>query len=165
MRFPRLVVAAAVTGLILGIASLGAAAEARKKVKGNLKPATGAAGAVAGKSTKGVLPSAIDDNDFQGVFCALDTPNVHWLGTVPPGWQVTIDFDSDDTSDPIAILTTLKINGTDIGAEVGGSDDDGGNLNPRFDLRRPYQATYVLTVGTADATEEACYAFRVRIRP
>ena len=41
---------------------------------------------------------------------------------------IIIDFDSDDTSDPIAILTTLKTDGVDIGAENQGSDDEGGDL-------------------------------------
>src|SRR5687768_17910006 len=65
------------------------------------------------------------------------------------------------SSDPIAVLSTIKIEGTDVGAENLSSDDEGGDLNPRFELRRPYFATYVLTVGSAD-DDEACYAYRMR---
>lgn len=89
-------------------------------------------------------------------------PNAHYLGTVPPNTGVRIDFENFDESDPIAVLSTIKIEGTDVGAEHTSSDDEGGDLNPRFELRRSYWATYVLTVGTAD-DNETCYAYRVRL--
>ena len=81
---------------------------------------------------------------------------------MPPNVGVVIDFESDDTSDPIAVLTTVRIEGTTVGAENVASDDDGGDLNPRFELRRSYFSTYVLTVATAD-DDEACYAYRMRL--
>jgi hypothetical protein len=125
--------------------------------------ASGAAGAVSSSRATTFKPRAIEGDAFQGVFCTGTTPNVHQLGTLPAGAGAIIDFDSDDNSDPIAILTTLKTDGTDVGAENQGSDDDGGDLNPRFELRRPYRATYVLTVASADE-DEACYAFRMRVQ-
>ena len=152
--------------LVLGVAlAMGAleATDAKKKVKSSRTTSvTGAAGAVSG--AKGLIsrPRAIDNDDGQGFYCSLSTPNVHYLGTLPPNTGVRIDFDSTDTSDPIAILTTVKMEGLDIGAEIVGSDDEGGQLNPRFELRRPYWATYILTVSTADE-DEACYAYRMRI--
>lgn len=73
-----------------------------------------------------------------------------------------IDFESTDTSDPIAILTTVKMEGLDVGAENVASDDADDLLNPRFELRRPYWSTYILAVSTADE-DEACYAYRMRI--
>ena len=105
---------------------------------------------------------AIDNNDANGFFCAGTTPNVHYLGTLPPNIGVRIDFESTDTSDPVAVLSTIRIEGTNVGAEFQSSDDEGGDLNPRFELRRSYWATYVLSVGTAD-DDEACYAYRVRV--
>ena len=59
-------------------------------------------------------------------------------------------------------VTTVKIEGTSVGAENVASDDDGGNLNPRFESRKSYTASYILTVGTAD-DDEACYAYRFRV--
>jgi hypothetical protein len=153
-----------VAALTLGVGVLDAS-QARPKVKSKSSraaAAAGAAGAVAGPSRFASRPMAIDDQDANGVFCSLSVPNVHYLGTVPPNFGVVIDFDSDDTSDPIAVLTTVKIEGTSVAAENQASDDEGGNLNPRFEMRKNYLASYILTVGTAD-DDEACYFYRVRL--
>lgn len=137
------------------------AEEGQKKVKGQ-RTLVGAAGVVSTSGDERFTPLAIDGNAYQGVYCTSTTSNVHHLGTVPANWGVIIDFESGSNSDPIAILTTVKMNGLDVGAEVGASDDEGGNLNPRFELRRAYQADYILTVASADA-DEACYAYRMRL--
>jgi hypothetical protein len=151
---------------IAGSAAAVAAGEPGKKKAKGQRPTvtTGAAGQASATRAAGARPLAIDSDASSGIYCAASTPVVHSLGTVPAGFAAIIDFESDDTSDPIAILTTLKIDGTDVGAELASSDDQGGDLNPRFELRRPYTATYVLTVGSAD-DDEACYTFRVRIQP
>jgi hypothetical protein len=162
MTTRRVLASIIVLGVALGLGAL-EATTTRKKAKSTRTTASaGMAGAVSG-ARNASRPTAIDDDDGQGFYCALSTPNVHHLGTLPPNFGVTIDFESTDTSDPIAILTTIKMDGTDIGAENVGSDDEGGLLNPRFELRRPYWATYILTVGSADE-DEACYAYRMRIR-
>jgi hypothetical protein len=147
---------------VLVVAS-GAAAQV-KKAKGTSQ-VTGAAGVVTASRQAVVLPSAIDDHDRLGYFCAYLTPNVHYLGTIGAGTGVIVEFNRMEDSDPIAVLSTLKVMALDVGAENAASDDDGGNLNPRFELRRNYQATYVLTVGSADYEEPACYQFRVRLVP
>jgi hypothetical protein len=165
MDLRRVMAVGVVAVLAVAVGSGSEAAAQRKKAKGQRAGATsGAAGAVSSPRASTFTPRDIDGDAFQGVFCTGTTPNVHQLGTLPAGTGAIIDFDSDDNSDPIAILTTLKTDGTDIGAENQGSDDEGGNLNPRFELRRPYRATYVLTVATADE-DQACYAFRMRVRP
>lgn len=162
MDIRRMVRVGVVAVIAAGLAALpGDAATARKKVKGQRVQVAGAAGAVSSARAT-FKPRAIEGDAFQGVYCTGTTPNVHQIGTLPAGAGAIIDFDSDDFSDPIAILTTLKTDGTDVGAENQASDDDGGNLNPRFELRRPYRATYVLTVATADE-DEACYAYRMRV--
>jgi hypothetical protein len=166
MLAQRVFAAGVVAVLTLGLGVLDAS-QARPKVKSKSSraaAAAGAAGAVAGPSRFASHPMAIDDNDYSGVYCALSVPNVHYLGTLAPNTGVRIDFESDDTSDPVAVLTTVKIEGTSVGAENVASDDEGGNLNPRFELRKSYLATYVLTVGSAD-DDEACYVYRIRIVP
>lgn len=166
MVVKRVFVASVIAALTLGVGPLDAS-QARQKVKSKSSraaAAAGAAGAVSGPSRFANHPLAIDDNDYNGVFCALSVPNVHYLGTLPANTGVRIDFESDETSDPIAVLTTVKIEGTSVGAENLASDDEGGDLNPRFELRRSYLSTYILSVGTAD-DDEACYAYRVRIIP
>lgn len=136
---------------------------AKKKAKGQRAPAvSGAAGAVSSAKTTTFRPRAIDSDAFQGVYCTGTTPIVHQLGTLPPDAGVIIDFESDENADPIAVLAAIKTNGLEVGVESTSSDDEGGDLNPRFDVRRPYRATYVLTVASADE-DEACYAFRVRV--
>ena len=129
-----------------------------KKPKGTVAM-PGAAGRV---DAAQLLPRAIDDDHGQGYYCTYVTPSVHHLGTMNANYGVVIDFEAIGGTDPIAILTTLKINGTDVGAENAASDDDGGELNPRFEVRRNYKATYILTVGSATA-DPACYAYRMRI--
>ncbi|OFW44453.1 MAG: hypothetical protein A3J29_07560 [Acidobacteria bacterium RIFCSPLOWO2_12_FULL_67_14b] len=138
------------------------ASQSKKKAKSSrAAAAAGAAGAVAGPRALINRPLVIDGDDAQGFYCALSMPNVHYLGTLPPNTGVKIDFESTDNSDPIAVLTTVKLEGTSVGAENVASDDDGGQLNPRFELRRSYWATYILTVSSAD-DDEACYAYRMR---
>jgi hypothetical protein len=141
------------------------ASQTQRKVKARSSRTAadrGAAGAIAGPARFANRSLRIDDSDVNGVFCSLTVPNVHYLGTLPPNTGVRIDFESFDESDPIAVLSTIKIEGTSVGAENLSSDDEGGDLNPRFELRRSYWATYVLAVGTADDSE-ACYAYRVRL--
>lgn len=164
MIVKRILLASVIAALTAGMGVLDAS-QARQKVKSKSSraaAAAGAAGAVSGPSRFANHPMAIDDNDYSGVFCAHSVPNVHYLGTLAPNTGIRIDFESDDTSDPIAVLTTVKIEGTSVGAENAASDDEGGNLNPRFEMRKSYLASYVLTVGTAD-DDEACYVYRVRI--
>ncbi len=162
MDVRRLVRTTVVVIIAAGLAAIpGDAATASKKTKGQRAQVAGAAGAVS--STRGTFkPLEIIGDAAQGVYCTSITPNVHHLGTLPPNVAVILDFESDDTSDPIAILTSVKTDGVDVSAEHQTSDDEGGNLNPRFDVRRPYRATYILTVATADDVE-ACYAYRMRI--
>ena len=163
MDFRRVMAVTAVAALAVAMSGSGEAAASRKKAKGQRAgAASGAAGTVSAPTASTFTPRAIEGDAFQGVFCTGTTPNVHQRGTLPAGTGAIIDFDSDDNSDPIAILTTLKTDRTDLGAENQGSDDEGGNLKPRFELRRPYRATYVLTVATADE-DQACYAFRMRV--
>lgn len=164
MEMKRLFVACAVAAVTLGVGTVDAT-QSQRKVKSKSSRAAaalGAAGAVSGPARLKNRSLAIDDSDANGFFCALSMPNVHYLGTLPPNIGVRIDFESDDTSDPIAVLSTIRIEGTTVGAENLSSDDEGGDLNPRFELRRSYWATYVLTVGTAD-DDEACYAYRFRL--
>jgi hypothetical protein len=164
MKVRSVFAAVVAVGLVFAAGTL-AAADAKKKAKSaRATGAPGAAGVVSSAKGAAITPRAIDDNDAQGFYCTFSTPNVHHLGTVPAGTGIIIDFDSDDTSDPIAILTTVKMDGVDVGAEIAGSDDEGGDLNPRFALRRPYTATYILTVASAD-DDEACYGFRMRWVP
>ena len=163
MKIKHVFVACVVAAITLSVGRLDAT-QSQRKVKSKSSRAAaalGAAGAVAGPARFNRSLN-IDDNDANGFFCALTMPNVHYLGTLPPNIGVRIDFESDATSDPIAVLSTIKIEGSDVGAENTSSDDEGGDLNPRFELRRSYWATYVLTVGTAD-DDEACYAYRVRL--
>lgn len=158
----RVLASVLVLGVTVAIGALDAA-QTTKKVKRQSSRAAadaGAAGAVSGPKAL-IRPLAIDDDDAQGFFCALSAPNVHYLGTLPPNTGVRIDFESTSTSDPIAVLSTVKMEGTSLGGEIVGSDDEGGQLNPRFELRRGYWATYILTVGSAD-DDEACYAYRMR---
>jgi hypothetical protein len=164
MLVQRLFAASIVAALTLGMGTLDAA-QSKKKTKSKSSraaAAAGAAGAISGPARFASRPFAIDDNDGNGVFCTGSVPNVHYLGTLGPNIGVRIDFESDETSDPIAVLTTVKIEGTSVGAENVASDDEGGDLNPRFESRKGYTASYILTVGTAD-DDEACYAYRFRV--
>ena len=164
MMIHRVYAACVVAAVTLSVGALDAT-QSQRKVKSKSSRAAaalGAAGAISGPARLRSGSLTIDDNDANGFFCAGSTPNVHYLGTLPPNIGVRIDFESEETSDPIAVLSTIKIEGTDVGAENLSSDDEGGDLNPRFELRRSYWATYVLSVGTAD-DDEACYAYRVRL--
>lgn len=164
MKMKGVFVACVVAAVTVAIGTL-EATQTQRKVKSKSSRAAaalGAAGTIAGPARLRTL--AIDSDDANGFFCAGSTPYVHYLGTLPPNTGVRIDFESTDTSDPIAVLSTIRIEGTNVGAEFVSSDDEGGELNPRFELRRSYWATYVLSVGTAD-DDEACYAYRVRLVP
>ena len=164
MYFWRLLNITVILVIALAVSTLDASG-GQKKAKGKsgrAAAAAGAAGAVAGPKALALKPLAIDDDDANGFYCTGSLPNVHYLGTLPPNTGVRIDFESTDTSDPIAILSTLKLEGTSVGGEIISSDDDGGELNPRFEVRRSYWATYVITVGAAD-DDEACYAYRMRL--
>jgi len=164
MKMNRAFAGCVVAAVTICVASLHAA-QTHRKVKAKSSraaAAAGGAGAVGGPARLGNGLLSIDNDDANGFFCTGTLANVHYLGTLPPNVGVRIDFESDDTSDPIAVLSTIKIEGTDVGAENLSSDDEGGDLNPRFELRRPYFATYVLTVGSAD-DDEACYAYRMRL--
>lgn len=160
------VFAACVVVAFLGAGALDASQTHRKVKSKSSRTAAdlGAAGAVAGPPRLASRSLSIDDNDANGFFCAGSLPNVHYLGTVPPNTGVRIDFESVESADPIAVLTTVKIEGESVGAENLSSDDEGGDLNPRFELRRSYFATYILTVGTAN-DNESCYAYRMRFVP
>jgi len=157
----RVLATVLVVGVTLAIGTLDAAQTKRKAKSSRAGAAAGLAGTIEGPRAMLNRPSAIDNDDAQGFYCALSMPNVHYLGTLPPNTGVRIDFESTTTSDPIAVLSTVKMEGTSLGGEIVGSDDEGGELNPRFELRRGYWATYILTVGSAD-DDEACYAFRMR---
>ncbi len=157
----RVLAAVLVLGVTLAIGTLDAAQTKRKSKSSRADAAAGMAGTIAGPRAMLNRPTAIDNDDAQGFYCALSMPNVHYLGTLPPNTGVRVDFESTSTSDPIAVLSTVKMEGTNLGGEIVGSDDEGGDLNPRFELRRAYWATYILTVGSAD-DDEACYAFRMR---
>ena len=164
MKMKGVFVACVVAAVTVAIGTLDAT-QTQRKVKSKSSRAAaalGAAGTIAGPARLRSGSLAIDDNDANGFFCAGSTPNVHYLGTLPPNTGVRIEFESDDTSDPVAVLSTIRIEGTNVGAEFVSSDDEGGDLNPRFELRRSYWATYVLSVGTAD-DDEACYAYRFRV--
>jgi len=164
MKLNRVFAGCVVAAITICVASLHAT-QTHRKVKAKSSraaAAAGAAGAIGGPARLGNGSLSIDNDDANGFFCTGTLANVHYLGTLPPNVGVRIDFESDDTSDPIAVLSTIKIEGTDVGAENLSSDDEGGDLNPRFELRRPYFATYVLTVGSAD-DDEACYAYRMRL--
>ena len=164
MKMKGVLVACVVAAVTVAIGTLDAT-QTQRKVKSKSSraaAASGAAGTIAGPARLRSGSLAIDDNDANGFFCAGTTPNVHYLGTLPPNTGVRIDFESTDTSDPVAVLSTIRIEGTNVGAEFLSSDDEGGDLNPRFELRRSYWATYVLSVGTAD-DDEACYAYRIRV--
>lgn len=163
MRLQRALALVAGVGFALAMCTGAEAADAKKKTK-KTRETAGVAGVISTARGVSSRPKAIDSNDGQGYYCTLTTPNVHYLGTLPPDMGVVIDFESSDTSDPIAILTTLKMEGLDVGAETGASDDEGGNLNPRFEFRRPYWATIILAVASADE-DEACYAYRMRLVP
>lgn len=165
MEMKRVFVACVVAAVTLGVGILDAT-QSQRKVKSKSSRAAaslGAAGAIAGPARLN-RTLRIDDSDANGFFCAGSLPNVHYLGTLPPNTGVRIDFESIENADPVAVLSTIKMEGTDVGAENTSSDDEGGDLNPRFELRRSYWATYVLTVGAAD-DDEACYAYRVRLVP
>lgn len=165
MRVRTIVGSLLAIALVTGGGVLEGAGKAKVKRTG-ASAMSGAAGAVSSGAarTPTALPRRVDSNDGQGFYCTQTTPNVHYLGTLPPGMGVVIDFESSDTSDPIAILTTLKMEGMDLGAETAASDDADDLLNPRFETRKDYWATYVLAVSTADG-DEACYAYRMRIIP
>lgn len=164
MKINRAFAGCVVAAVSICVASLHATQTHRKvKTKSSrAAAAVGAAGAVGGPARLGNGSLRIDDDDANGFFCTRTVSNVHYLGTLPPNTGVRIDFESDESSDPIAVLSTIKIEGTDVGAENLSSDDEGGDLNPRFELRPSYWATYVLTVGSAD-DDEACYAYRMRL--
>ena len=164
MKMKSVFVACVVAAVTVAIGTLDAT-QTHRKVKSKSSRAAaalGAAGAISGPAGLRNGSLTIDDDDANGFFCAGTLPNVHYLGTLPPNIGVRIDFESTDTSDPIAVLSTVRIEGTNVGAESVSSDDEGGDLNPRFELRRSYWATYVLSVGTAD-DDEACYAYRLRV--
>ena len=164
MKMKGVVVACVVAAVTVAIGTLDAT-QTQRKVKSKSSRAAaaqGAAGAIAGPAGLRSGSLAIDNNDANGFFCAGTTPNVHHIGTLPPNTGVRIDFESTDTSDPVAVLSSIRIEGTNVGAEFQSSDDEGGDLNPRFESRKSYTASYILTVGTAD-DDEACYAYRFRV--
>lgn len=163
MRTRRVVLTLAVFVLALAVGGTGMAGPKPKVKTARPAAAAGVAGAIASSPGLKSQPRVIDSNDGQGYYCTWTTPNVHYLGTLPPDTGVVIDFESTDTSDPIAILTVLKMEGMDLNAETTASDDADDLLNPRFESRKPYWATYILAVSTANVDAEACYAYRMRI--
>jgi hypothetical protein len=165
MRTLRIVCGLLAIVLVFGTGGLQAAGKQKVKATRPAAAAAGVAGAISSPSTLASRPRVIDSNDGQGYYCTWSTPNVHYLGTLPPETGVVIDFESSDTSDPIAILTVLKMEGMDLNAETMASDDADDLLNPRFESRKPYWATYILAVSTANVDAEACYAYRMRIVP
>ena len=94
---------------------------------------------------------------------AGQTSNSYQLGWIPADIAITIDFESDDTSDPIATLSSIQFENFNAGGERFNSDDEGGNLNPYFRMMKPYAANWVLTVGAADGGV-ACYSFKVTLQ-
>ena len=126
-------------------------------------PAKGQAGQVnaATPDPARLMPKAITGNWATGWHCMNVTPDVHDLGWVPGGRRVVIQFERQDGSDPIAVLTTVRVEGIAApNVDSVYSDDTGGNLNPEFDVTRAYNANYILTVGAAVGSG-ACYAYKM----
>lgn len=127
-------------------------------------PAKGQAGQVnaATPDAKRLGTLAITGNFSQGYYCTTVTPNVHVLGWVPSGLRIVIQFDHLEGGDPIATLTAVRMAGLSVGQEWFLSDDQGGNLNPEFDVSRSYNATYILTVSEA-FERPVCYSYKMWI--
>jgi hypothetical protein len=114
---------------------------------------------------KGIAkPKAIANGLGAGFFCvSAPGANVHNLGWLSANTTFRIEFESTSTSDPIAILASNRFAGANAtGSEIMSSDDDGGALNPRFEVTKPYHATWVLSVSSAD-DDPACYTYRLTV--
>jgi hypothetical protein len=85
--------------------------------------------------------------------------NVHDIGWVEAGNQITISFVSD--FDPIAGVT-LRNMGTQRGTYLV-DDDAGGNLEPQLDFTASHSATLALYVGSFGGGA-GCYRYKVEIR-
>lgn len=139
-----------------------AAAQARGTKVKKTAPSS-AAGAISQPRTPMSKLSIYGSYSF-GFQCAVgEISNSYQLGWIPADVAITIDFDSTDTSDPIATLSSIQFENFSAGGERFNSDDEGGNLNPYFRMMKPYAANWVLTVGAADG-DIACYSFKVTLQ-
>jgi hypothetical protein len=154
-----------VAAAILVISSLAApGALAQQTVrKQKATRSTTAAGAISRPRT------AMSTLDIQGAYgfgfqCVVgETANTHVIGWIPENIAITIEFWSDEESDPIATLSSIQFKDGAAGGERFNSDDEGGDLNPYFRMMKPYAANWILTVGAADAGI-ACYSYKVTLQ-
>ena len=116
------------------------------------------------KAPKNMLkPKAITNGLGAGFFCvSAPAANVHNLGWLSANSRFRVEFESTSTSDPIATLSAHNFNGAEATGEMSWSDDEGGQLNPKFELSKPYHASWVLTVSSADG-DPACYTYRLTV--
>ena len=88
--------------------------------------------------------------------------NVHNLGWFSAGTVFRIEFESTSTSDPQAILISNTFQNRKGEGELVWSDDEGGQMNPYFQVTKPYHAAWILSVTSADS-DPACYTYRVTV--
>jgi hypothetical protein len=141
------------------------------RYKVELTPPAGAAGftpasrlaaaPVLAKSTKIAGPTAISGLASSAKHCVSGTyvANVHDIGRVEEGNQITITFESD--FDPIAGATMQNLS-TRRGTYLI-DDDTGGDLEPQLSFTASHSSTLALHVAGYDGSA-GCYRYKVVIR-
>jgi hypothetical protein len=161
---PRVLIGVGLCVLVLVGASASEAGPV--KAKKSARSVAGRAGAVdpARPRVPDAGKMAINGAFGYGLACAVsELANVHPIGLVPANTTITIEFWSDEESDPIAALHSVQFKDFAAGGERFTSDDEGGELNPYFQLQKDYTANWVLTVGAADGGV-ACYTYKVTLQ-
>lgn len=150
---------------VFAIATLALAQSTNAPKRKKVPTGTGRAGVVSVTAPSRVsLPRSIAGDLSEGIHCVIgELMNVHPLGLIPGGLVIEVDFESGEESDPIATMSSIQYKDGQAGGERMNSDDEGGDLNPRFRITKDYDANWVLTVGTADGGV-ACYSYKVTIR-
>jgi hypothetical protein len=120
-----------------------------------------AASRAAAKSTKVAGPMAISGRPSSAKHCVSGSfvANVHDVGRIEEGNQITIAFESD--FDPIAGVTLQNLSTQRRTFIV--DDDTGGNLEPQLDFTASHSATLALHVAGFDGSA-GCYRYKVVIR-
>jgi hypothetical protein len=113
------------------------------------------------KASKSAAPLAITGLASSAKFCVAGNfvANVHDIGRIEEGNQITISFESD--FDPIAGVTLLNLS-TQRGTFVI-DDDGGGNLEPLINFTASHSSTLSLYVAGFEGVS-GCYRYKVEIR-
>ncbi len=121
----------------------------------------GEASPAAVKVAKAAEPMAITGLASSAKFCVAGdfVSNVHDIGWVEEGNQITISFESD--FDPIAGVTLRNLT-TQRGTYTV-DDDSGGNLEPLLNFTASQSATMALYVAGVTGSS-GCYRYKVEIR-